>query len=60
MGGKGSGRKPMPDAGKRVRLCVEVAPQTYVGLCRDAAREKTAMGRLFDRVWKLHTDKNTN
>ena len=60
MGGKGSGRKPLPDSGKRVRLSVEIAPQTYVGLCRDAAREKIAMGRLFDMVWKLHTDKNTN
>lgn len=60
MGGKGSGRKPMPDSGKRVRLSVEVAPQTYVSLCRDAAREKIAMGRLLDKVWKQYTDKNTH
>jgi hypothetical protein len=60
MGGQGSGRKPLPDSGKRVRLSVEVAPQTYVGLCRDAARERMAMGRLLDRAWKQYTDKNTD
>ena len=60
MGGRGSGRKPLPDSGKRVRLSVEVAPQTYVSLCRDAAREKIAMGRLFDRVWQKHIEKNTH
>lgn len=60
MGGKGSGRKPLPDSGKRVRLSVEVAPQTYAGLCREGAREKMAMGRLLDKIWKSHTDKNTH
>ena len=60
MGGPGSGRKPLPDSGKRVRLCVEVAPQTYVGLCRDAARERMAMGRMLDRAWKQYIGKNTH
>lgn len=60
MGGKGSGRKPLPDSGKRVRLSVEIAPQTYAGLCREGARERMAMGRLLDKIWKSHTDKNTH
>ena len=60
MGGQGSGRKPMPDSGKRVRLSVEVAPQTYAGLCREGARERMAMGRILDRVWQKHIEKNTN
>jgi hypothetical protein len=60
MGGQGSGRKPLPDSGKRVRLSVEIAPQTYAGLCREGARERMAMGRLLDKVWNQHIEKNTH
>lgn len=49
----------MPDSGKRVRLSVEIAPATYAGLCREGARERMAMGRLIDRVWQKHVQKNT-
>lgn len=59
MGGPGSGRKPLPDSGKRVRLCVEVAPRTYAGLHRLAHVQKNSIGRLLDGLWQTSIQKNT-
>ena len=59
MGGLGSGRKPLPDSGKRVRLCIEVAPRTYAGLHRMAHLQKTSIGRVLDTLWQSTVQKNT-
>lgn len=60
MGGPGSGRKPLPDSGKRVRLCIEVAPRTYAGLHRLSNVQKTSIGRVLDALWQNSVQKNTH
>lgn len=55
MGGKGSGRKPLPQNKQRVRLVAIIAPETQRKLREESIAKNQAPGRVIDGWAKKET-----